>query len=210
MNTQTHLLISALLFTKPGKTGRNIAVLIGAVVPDAFLFYFWIWGKTQGIQQNVLWGKLYWQDPWQTFSAISNSIFLYGLLVAMGCYVVSTHGKVTGNTNSKNVWFRFSGDFVMFLGMSALIHLAFDFPFHAGDAHQHFWPFFEWRFYSPLSYWEKGHFGGFVQIAEMLLAICAIVVLFRRFASLHIRFWLCVAGTLYVGVPVYWVISTVG
>jgi len=36
------------------------------------------------------------------------------------------------------------------------LHALFDFPLHHDDGHRHFWPFSEFRFDSPVSYWDPG------------------------------------------------------
>ena len=60
------------------------------------------------------------------------------------------------------------------IGAAALLHLTFDLPFHHDDAHPHFWPFSDWRFTSPLSYWDPAHDGGVIALAEVGLAVVLI------------------------------------
>ena len=37
---------------------------------------------------------------------------------------------------------------------AALVHLTLDFPLHNDDARAHFWPLTNWKFTSPVSYWD--------------------------------------------------------
>ena len=64
---------------------------------------------------------------------------------------------------------------------SALLHLAFDFPFHNDDARPHFWPLSDWVFESPLSYWDRAHHGTLVGAAEWIACAVCLVVLWIRF-----------------------------
>ncbi|MEL7173895.1 MAG: hypothetical protein AAFN05_13140, partial [Pseudomonadota bacterium] len=73
MNTATHLLTAVAVLARPGRPGRNTAVVAGALLPDAWIFGFWGWHRAQGVPELRLWRELYWQEPWQTVGAIANS-----------------------------------------------------------------------------------------------------------------------------------------
>ena len=188
MNTPTHLLIGAAVLARPAEDAagrrRNAAILIGALVSDAAIFLLFAWARLlQGVSEHRLWSEVYWQEPWQTLVAIANSIPLYlGLLI---------YGLVA------------SSQIAIVFAAAALLHLAFDLPFHHDDAHPHFWPFSDWRFHSPLSYWDHAHYGRFVSLAEIGLAIVLIVLLWRRFRSRLVRALLLLALATYVAVPAY-------
>ncbi|MEN8197027.1 MAG: cobalamin biosynthesis protein CobQ [Pseudomonadota bacterium] len=179
MNTATHLLVSGAVLTRRGETAQNIAAVAGALIPDLYIYGVWIWSKLVGIAERAMWRDVYWTDPVQLMSALSNSVPLYAVLLAIGLLV-------------RRPWLRV---FVV----SALLHLALDFPFHHGDAHAHFWPFTGWRFLSPLSYWNATHHAQWVGLAELgLVALCA-AVLWRRFTLRRIR------AAVVVGVLAYFV-----
>ena len=188
MNTPTHLLIGAAVLARPAEDAagrrRNAAILIGALVSDAAIFILFAWARLlQGVSEHRLWSEVYWQEPWQTLVAIANSIPLYlGLLI---------YGLVARS------------QIAIVFAAAALLHLAFDLPFHHDDAHPHFWPFSDWRFHSPLSYWDHAHYGRFVSLAEIGLAIVLIVLLWRRFRSRLVRALLLLALATYVAVPAY-------
>lgn len=66
---------------------------------------------------------------------------------------------------------------LVLLAASALLHVAFDLPLHAGDARAHFWPFTDWRYASPVSFWDHDHHGRIVGLLEgVLFAVCLGVI----------------------------------
>ena len=66
-----------------------------------------------------------------------------------------------------------------------LLHSAFDFPLHNHDARMHFWRLTDWKFISPISYWDNSRGGAVVGVAELILAATLSVVLVRR----HLNTW---------------------
>lgn len=188
MNTPTHLLIGAAALARPAEDSagrlRNAAILIGALIADAAIFVLFGWARLyQGVSERALWSEVYWQEPWQTLVAIGNSIPLYLGLLVFGLLARSQVAIV--------------------FAAAALLHLAFDLPFHHDDAHPHFWPFSDWRFNSPLSYWDPDHHGSLIALAEVGLAILLILFLWRRFRSRAVRAVLVLAFATYVAVPAY-------
>ena len=184
MNTPTHMLVAAALFSKPAARNRNIAVLSGAVLPDLSIFVLYAWGKfIDGQSSWQIWRETYWSEPWQTLGAISNSFPIWGL--------------VLGGAIAFRVWW------LALLAGAALMHLALDFPVHAGDAHRHFWPLTDWRFHSPFSYWDNRHYGDVVAILEVALGAALTLILWLRFSGLWVRAMLALSFTLYAAVPLY-------
>jgi hypothetical protein len=59
----------------------------------------------------------------------------------------------------------------MVLGLSLVCHSLLDFPVHHDDAHRHFFPFSNYRFFSPFSYWDPNHYGRIVALIEMTLVL---------------------------------------
>jgi len=188
MNTPTHLLISSVILARPGdeRGGKrwNMAVIAGALVPDAAIFVMFLWTRLiEGASELEVWSTVYWSEPWQSLVAIGNSLPIYAAL--LGLAVVSRRPVVVA------------------FAVSALLHLAFDFPFHHDDAHPHFWPFSDWRFISPVSYWDPEYFGTLVSLAEATAALALIAVLWRRFSGRLVRAALLMAGVSYIAVPLY-------
>jgi hypothetical protein len=70
---------------------------------------------------------------------------------------------------------------------SGLLHQAFDLPLHADDPHRHLWPLSDWRFNSPVSYWDPRHFGAWVQPLEIVLGAALVWLLWRRWPRPTLR-----------------------
>lgn len=184
MMTPTHLLVGAAAFARPGEYQRNRAVLIGALLPDLSIFVLYFWGRAiAGYPARHVWREVYWQEPWQTLGAISNSFPLFLAILAIGWWL------------KRPVILAFAG--------AALLHLACDLPLHVLDAHRHFWPISDWRFQSPVSYWDGRFHGRVVRIFEIAFAISLIVLLARRFKGLAVRVLLGAALASYIAVPLY-------
>lgn len=192
MISQTHILLASTLLAKPNQKLRNCAVLIGAFVPDLAIYALFVWSKIAGVPESTVWGKLYWQEPWTTYTAAGNSIPLYLTLLML---------SVLALRNVKGA-FKF-GLFAAFFSLAALTHIATDLPVHVADAHQHLWPLSDWKFRSPISYWDPNHHGRTFMLFEAALGIIMSIILFKRFKNIFVRVTLFTACVAYVGVPVY-------
>ncbi|MEX0345498.1 MAG: hypothetical protein AB3N20_11285 [Rhizobiaceae bacterium] len=213
MNSQTHLLLAAALFAEPGQPKRNIAALGGAFVPDAAIYGLWLWSKIRGIPENVVWGELYWQQPWQTYTAFGNSLPLYSAILVAGVltarFSLNAVPDIAHPTETANErWWQFvrRQPLIIIFALAALAHLACDFPVHVDDAHAHLWPLSDWRFYSPVSYWNPEHYGNWFALFEMALGIGLAVLLFRRFHAFWVRALMVLAIIAYVAVPAYFIL----
>lgn len=167
MMTQTHLLIAVAALARPNTKARNGAVIAGALIPDIAIYGLFVVALLTGIPQSELWDDVYWQPGWQSVFAIGNSapLYLSVLLIAL-----------LAERKSSTAWPMWLSVFAY----AALLHLVADFPMHSDDAHQHFWPFTNWRFHSPLSYWERDHYGMWVGLFESALGIaCALIITYR-------------------------------
>ena len=152
MNTPAHLAASLLAWrNEPGWRGA-LAVSFGAVLPDLPMFGFFAFQKFIGTDEYEIWDTLYFQPHWQTFFDIFNSIPL-ALLVALVC-----------------VYLR--QPLLIMMACSAILHMLCDLPVHHDDGHRHFWPI-DWRFASPVSYWDPKHYGAIVAPIELLFAVIA-------------------------------------
>ncbi|MEL7117316.1 MAG: cobalamin biosynthesis protein CobQ, partial [Pseudomonadota bacterium] len=58
---------------------------------------------------------------------------------------------------------------------------------HNHDARMHFWPVTDWRFISPISYWQGSRGGDIVGAVEICLSAALLVYLFRRFKDIGSR-----------------------
>ena len=59
---------------------------------------------------------------------------------------------------------------------------------------------------SPVSYYDRLHYGMYFSLFEAALGIALAIVLFRQFKSLWLRLATAVAMFLYVAVPAYFIL----
>lgn len=188
MNTQTHVLLAAVLLAKPDRRPRNIAVVAGALVPDLAIYTLFVWSKIAGIPEWRVWTELYFAPPWSDAVTVGNSAPLYLALLLVGL-AIAARWRI--------------GVLIAFFAGAALIHVASDLPVHAADAHAHLWPFSDWRFRSPVSYWDPNHNGDVFAIAEAVFGVVLSVVLWRRFNATWVRVLLALATVAYLAPPLY-------
>lgn len=166
--TSTHALLALAALSKRGKPKRNLSVLAGSLLPDLAIF---LWAPYQsrvnGVSGDEMWNELYFAPPMQNLIAWFNSIPIYAGLLLIGIMARS------------KIW----GKLLIVFALAALIHIATDMPVHADDAYRHFWPLSDWRFYSPVSYWDVDHHAAWVGKFDILIALISIAVLWRRFAG---------------------------
>jgi membrane-bound metal-dependent hydrolase YbcI (DUF457 family) len=161
MNTATHMLLGMAVFGRRAATLRTGAAALGALLPDVPSIGMVLWARwIDGSSAIEIYRDLYFSEAWQAVLAPWHSFFLWGGVLTLG---------LVGR------W-----SLVQVLAGSALLHLACDFPLHGHDAHRQFWPLSDWRFRSPVSYWNPAHYGQIVQPLELLLALGLAIVLLRR------------------------------
>jgi len=162
---------------------RNLAIFLGSLIPDIAIY---LWAPYQSIVNDVsgaeMWDKLYFEPPMQNLIAWFNSVPIYAGLAVLGFMMrAKTWGKL-----------------ILFFALAALIHMATDLPVHAEDAYRHFWPVTDWRFYSPLSYWDSNHHAGWVSRFEVVLALGCIAVLWQRFPRRFVKIVLSLLIVFYI------------
>lgn len=160
MNTPAHIAASLLTWQKQTGRAAAFAVTLGAILPDAPMFLFYGFQKAVGSSEKRIWSTLYFDESWQLFFDIFNSIPLAILAMAV-CYF----GK---------------NRFGLLLSSSCLLHLLCDLPVLYDDAHRHFLPVTNWRFFSPVSYWDPKHFGTVFMSIELMFAVGASVWVWKR------------------------------
>jgi len=162
MNTPAHLIFGAGAFARPGAPGVTAAALAGALIPDLSLYVLGGWALyVQQIPPSVVFNELYFSDAWQRIFAIDNSLPLFGLLLALGLWL------------RKPVLVAFAG--------AAVLHLLLDLPLHHDDGRPHFWPFSDWVFESPVSYWDSARHARVIAPIEGAACLLLVVGLWRRF-----------------------------
>ncbi len=167
MNTPTHVIAAAAILARPERPKRNLMILAGALVPDVSIYIMCVWALATGQFNDTLWSVTYWQEPWQTIGAITNSTPLALLLLGIG------------------VWRKWP--LLSVFALALLIHGVLDFPLHADDAHRHFWPVTDWRFESPISYWNREHNGGLGSLLDAAILLIGIFILWHRFSTRWVR-----------------------
>lgn len=172
MNTPTHALIALATFSKSGERPRNLWVLAGALIPDIAIFLWAPWQRWGlGRDWGAIWDQHYFEGPMQTLIALFNSVPIYAAIFALAWWQRRTR------------W----GVWVMVFSLAALLHIGLDAPVHGHDAYQHFWPLSDWRFYSPISYWEVDLHARWVSLAETALVMISAIILWRRFPKPWVR-----------------------
>ena len=188
MNTPMHLLLSSALLGNSRYRDYWPWIIVGALLPDLPMFGFYAYYKLLGISESLIWGELYFLPSWQNFFDLFNSIPMAAVL-AVAAYYARQPALVA-------------------LALSLLLHAAFDLPLHNDDAHRHFFPLSDWRFISPLSYWDSAHYGDWVRVAELALNIACLWLLLRP--QQQLRAWRVVGycGSValigQVAMVVYW------
>ncbi len=168
MMSQTHLIFGIAAFGKPGNARITAAALLGSFIPDASLYA--MAGTHLFILDTppqIVFGELYYSDSWQAIFRIDNSIVLWGIALIVAIMLKS------------KVAFALCG--------AAMLHLLLDFPLHNDDARAHFWPITDWKFLSPVSYWDDQYFGHIVSPIEIATAIAVCVWLMIRFTGRWMR-----------------------
>ncbi len=134
------------------------------MLPDLPMMIFYFVEKViRGTAEAAIWGQVYHRDSWQAFFDVFNSLPLIGI-----GWLVS-------------LWARTRLGALVFASMA--LHVAFDFPVHREDAHRHFFPLSDWRFTSPVSYWDPNHYGDIFAPVEALAVVVGCVVLFRGYEA---------------------------
>lgn len=154
MNTPSHAIINMAIL---GTRGSNIGletVFIGGILPDIPIYIFYVWAKFIARKsEKQIWREAYYHPFWQNTVAIFHSLPLAALAAIVSHYCGWQEIKL------------------MFLSM--IVHCLCDFPLHNHDAHRHFFPFSNYRFISPISYWDprkNGALGAFIELTLVLIA----------------------------------------
>lgn len=164
MNTPSHAILNLFLLGKKSLPQANIPIFIGAILPDIPIFVLYGWAKLIArLPEKQIWTETYYQPFWQNIVALFHSIPLavIGWLIA----------------------YKFGWEKMQILCLSLVLHSCLDLPVHNDDAHRHFFPFSNYRFISPISYWDTDRYGAIVSIIEILLVMLATFPVFNLVQS---------------------------
>lgn len=161
MNSPAHLVLNLALLHPGADRKRCGAVLVGAALPDLPMLVFYISERwIAGNSEQTIWRQRYYDPTWQAFIDCFNSLPLIGL----GFLIAAR----------SHAWLRAC------LASMAL-HCLLDLPLHNDDAHRHFFPLSDWRFASPVSYWDPAHYGNTVTFIEVGLVLVVALHLWNRY-----------------------------
>ncbi|MBP0022121.1 MAG: hypothetical protein J7647_31765 [Cyanobacteria bacterium SBLK] len=185
MNTPGHYVLNLALlgkvFNPQEKAKAKIAITIGSMFPDVPIFVFYLVTKfIQRLPESQIWNEAYYDPSWHNFIALSHSIPVTAIAVALCLYF---RWKIAA----------------LFCG-SMLLHCLFDLPLHNDDAHLHFFPFSDYRFISPISYWDPQHHATFVALGEVLLVLAVTPFVFKM---LETR----IAKIILIGINVVYIVG---
>ncbi len=165
MNTQSHVILNLFLLRKIyGEKKHRIPyfhrlVFLGSIMPDLPMFLFFAIYTFLGVSQNVIWGELFFRSDWQALFNIFNSIPLFLIVVLIALLI-----------KNKSVFV---------FAIANLMHFFVDMLLHQEDGRAHFFPLSEYKFHSPISYWNPEYFGGFFSVFETLLILILSVPLWK-------------------------------
>jgi hypothetical protein len=170
VNTPSHVILNGLALGGGSRRALWLPITAGALTPDLPMVAFYLYQRIAAIaSEQRIWEEVYFEAHWQTFFDAFNSL----PLALVGAAVA---------------W-RFARPGWLAFFLSVGLHCLADLPLHREDAHGHFFPFSDWRFVSPVSYWDPRFHGGWVTAAELTLVVVGAFALGRR--SLP---WRIVAG----------------
>lgn len=178
MNTPSHSILNlALLGTI--SPGFNSAIALGAIAPDLpiFVFYFVVRAIEKRPKEKI-WSEAYYEPFWQNCVAFGHSV----PLAVLGLLLCLYNGWQPGT---------------LFFS-SAILHSCLDFPLHNDDAHRHFFPISNYRFISPVSYWDPRHYGNIAASIEFLLVLATVPIVFNLLESPISKEILCAVALLYL------------
>ncbi len=194
MITPSHLIYSWALAKRTEKTApdglakhRTTAFVVGALLPDIPVYvFFLVYGVLLGYGHEQLWDNMYFNSGWSVAFTLSHSLLLWP-----GIYLVAKYKR----------WF-----IAQWVAISAIFHVVVDFCVHTADAYKHFWPLTDWRFVSPISYWDRTSYGQYVGCFDAALVLGFLWWLATRYRESKLRFLiygLLVLATLRFGLEWY-------
>lgn len=176
MNTPSHATINVAVLSQISPMAGAIA--FGAILPDLPIFGFYVWAKWSArLPERKIWSEAYYYPVVQDIVAFFHSI----PLAVLGWSIAFWMG-----------W-----DLAQVVCLSCVLHSLCDLPVHNSDAHRHFFPLTDYRFISPVSYWDPNHYGSIAAAVELGLVLAATVWVFPRTEFWLVQILLVVVNGLY-------------
>ena len=178
VNTPTHVIASLALLGRRGDAPRTAAAAAGAVLPDVPIFALFVVARlVLGQPSSEIWTRTYFEPGWQLAVDLLHSVPL--ALAGLGL------ARWRGNGAAQALF------------ASMLLHSALDLPVHTDDAHRHLLPVSDWRFHSPISYWDPRSYGREVAVVEIGAALLLAVRVYRMLRSRVARAAIAATALLY-------------
>jgi hypothetical protein len=180
MNTPAHVAVNLLLLTRKDRPGLVWPAAAGSLAPDVPILIFYGWARMWAqLSESEIWTSAYFHPGWQAAFDLAHSLPV-ALLGAVGFAAAGRAGAA-----------------VFFAGLG--LHALGDLLLHHDDAHRHLFPLSDWRFESPVSYWDPAHHGTVFSVLEVFAVALSAWLLARRFPQS--RRWI---GAMVAVYGIYW------
>ena len=145
-----------------------LVIVLGALLPDISLFIMFGYAQLINVPNELIWSDMYYSAFWQQLGAMTNSVPIY-LISAIISWAIIQH-RLPNNQHAKDTYtigvqnrtlVSNAAVTVLISSLASALHVATDLPLHHDDGHPHFWPFTNWIYESPISYWDAFHFAGY-------------------------------------------------
>ena len=180
MNTPAHAIVNLLVLSRNPSHPKTAAIIGGALIPDLVIIVFYAWQLMLGTAESQIWSIEYHEPAWQAWIDSFNSIPIITIAILLS-------------------WYARQYVLLAFFA-SMLLHVCGDLPLHHDDAHRHFFPLLDWRFASPVSYWDPAFYGRWASLVEFVSVFSASIFLYWRWPLL--RPWVASAAAIYL---LYWI-----
>lgn len=158
---------------------RTLAFVAGGFIPDLPVYTFFVVHTfLLGTAQREMWDTLYFDSAWTPFITLSHSLLIWPLLLL---FASCTKRMI-----------------LKYVAISALLHITLDFFVHHDDAYRHFWPISEWKFMSPISYWDPQHYGQWVGAIDSIVIVGLLGWLYTVYTNKKARIGIGLVIVLYV------------
>ncbi|GAB4145419.1 MAG: hypothetical protein OHK0017_04980 [Patescibacteria group bacterium] len=191
MLTPSHAIINLAILGKEKHPSRNLWIVIGSIAPDLPMYFFAaLVYFNYGIKGFQVWDSLYYRPFWQIIFNSTHSFVVWPAVWILLKIILNfpdflrslQHALKEPRLQSWSWLIKFSAwEYLLF---GALGHVFADFWVHASDAYASFYPISEYRFYSPISYYDPKYYGNIVGLIEIILVV---VLSFRVFRILQKR-----------------------
>ncbi len=167
MHTPTHAVVNLALLGRKSGAARSWAIAIGGVLPDVPAIAFHVYYRLirQWPEEMIQGAGII--NGWRIATMVLHAFPIWLVVLGVAAWRRSTVATA--------------------FAASMLLHAALDFPVHHGDALRHFWPISDWRFISPVSYWDVHFHAAWVRLVELALLLAGSFVLWRRHRSAWLR-----------------------